>query len=55
MSLVKRQHERRLRREIYSQWVLRVYGIAVSMEDKAWRDGEIRLGRQVEARSRRAL
>lgn len=34
VTLVKEQHEQRLRSEIYSQWMLRVYGISVSMEDK---------------------
>lgn len=48
-SLVRGQHEQRLKGEIHLQWVLRVYRIPVSMVDKERReegkDGEIRLGR----------
>lgn len=59
VSLMKGQHEQRLGGEIYLQWVLTVCGIPASMEDKVGRsegkDGETILGRQDEARSRRAL
>ena len=48
-SLVRGQHEQRLKGKMHLQWVLRVYRIPLNMEDKERREegkvGEIRLGR----------